>query len=603
MTYHRSSLTIALLLGLCLAFAGCGSSGGGPVGLGNEDGGPDNEDGGGGEPQPGTGSDATLESLRLSSSGRLVPPFDPEIEAYTLDVGFFAAVTLTPTAADADATITVNGDAVSSGLPSAFLDLAPGPNLVAVDVLSADGSAARTYTVTITRAPSGAEEAILQSSNIRSDDMFGSDVAISGDTLVVGAVREDSSATGVNGDGSDNSDGTFNRGAAYVFTRTSSGWIEEAYLKASNTGTGDYFGASVAIDGDTLVVGAFGEDSSATGIDGNQTDNGAEDSGAVYVFTRSNGTWSQQAYIKASNTGAGDRFGGAVAISGDTLVVGAFQEDSSAQGVNGTQADDTALDSGAVYVFTRTGGTWTQQAYLKAANTGEGDAFGEAVAIHGDTLVVGARGEDGSTTGVNGDPLDDAAEDSGAAYVFARVAGIWSQQAYLKASNTEADDEFGGAVSISGDTLVVGAMLEDGSATGVGGDPSDNDASSAGAAYVFARTAGTWSLEAYVKASNTTRNDWFGSSVAICGDVLLVGASSEDNSGANDGELDDLELHSGAAYVFLREAGAWRPDAYLKGSDTDSRDNYGAAVATSGDTLVVGARDVGLRRGSVYIVR
>ena len=137
----------------------------------------------------------------------------------------------------------------------------------------------------------------------------------------------------------------------------------EAYVKASNTGTGDGFGSSVAVDGNTLVVGAPSEDSNATGINGNQANNSASGSGAVYVFTRSNGVWTQQAYLKASNTGVQDHFGTSVALSGETLAVGAPDEDSNAMGINGNQSDNSAENSGAVYIFTRVNGEWHQQAY------------------------------------------------------------------------------------------------------------------------------------------------------------------------------------------------------------------------------------------------
>lgn len=150
---------------------------------------------------------------------------------------------------------------------------------------------------------------------------------------------------------------------------------QQAYLKASNTEADDLFGAAIAISGDTAIVSARWEDSSATGINGNQTDNGLVTSGAVYVFIRNGSSWSQQAYLKASNTGSGDLFGYSIAISGDTLVVGAPGEDSSATGINGNQANNSAFESGAVYIFTRNGTSWSQQAYLKASNTGVIDAL------------------------------------------------------------------------------------------------------------------------------------------------------------------------------------------------------------------------------------
>ena len=167
-----------------------------------------------------------------------------------------------------------------------------------------------------------------------------------------------------------------------------------------------------------MVVGAQLEGSSATGVNGNQTDNSALFSGAAYVFLRDGATWSQQAYLKASNTEFGDAFGTSVAISGETVVVGAFVESSDATGVNGDQTDNSATLSGAAYVFVRDGATWSQQAYLKASNTETNDEFGTSVAISGETVVVGADGESSSASGINGDQTDNSATDSGAAYVF-----------------------------------------------------------------------------------------------------------------------------------------------------------------------------------------
>ncbi|MEB2347675.1 MAG: integrin, partial [Comamonadaceae bacterium] len=144
-------------------------------------------------------------------------------------------------------------------------------------------------------------------------------------------------------------------GAVYIFTRSGSTWSQQAYVKASNTGADDEFGASLALsaDGGTLAVGAFGEKSNATGIDGDQANNSAAYSGAVYVFTRSGSTWSQQAYVKASNTDADDYFGRRLALSADgsTLAVGAYLEDSNATGIGGDQANNSAGSSGAVYLY------------------------------------------------------------------------------------------------------------------------------------------------------------------------------------------------------------------------------------------------------------
>ncbi|MES2583760.1 MAG: FG-GAP repeat protein, partial [Pseudomonadota bacterium] len=324
-------------------------------------------------------------------------------------------------------------------------------------------------------------------------DLFGSSVALSGDgsTLAVSAGGESSTATGINGDQADFNAAT--SGAVYVFIRTGIAWTQQAYVKASNTGADDTFGYSVALssDGSTLAVGALGEDSSATGINGDGTDNGANNSGAAYIFTRTGVTWTQQAYVKASNTGAGDNFGRSVALSADgtTLAVGAYLEASAATGIDGDGTNNSSGQSGAVYVFTRTGVTWAQQAYVKASNTETSDQFGYSVALSGDgnTLVVGAYGEGSNATGISGNQSNNSALGAGAAYVFTRTGVTWTPQAYVKASNTGALDRFSISVALSSDgsTLAVGAYLEASTATGINGNGSNNGAGDSGAVYIY----------------------------------------------------------------------------------------------------------------------
>ncbi len=365
--------------------------------------------------------------------------------------------------------------------------------------------------------------------------------------------------------------GTTTRDYTIVVTRLT--FAQEAYIKASNTDVMDQFSQSVALsgDGNTLAVGAVGEGSAAIGANGDQADNNASFAGAVYVFTRdTGGVWTQQAYVKSSNTDAFDRFGESVALSddGNTLAVGVIHEDSAAIGVTGNQADNSAASAGAAYVFSRdSGGVWTQQAYVKASNTDAGDRFGQSVALSGDgnTLAMGADREDSAAIGVNGDQADNSAFGAGAAYVFTRDSGgVWTQQAYVKASNTDADDFFGGSAALSadGNTLAVGAGREDSAAIGVNGDQADNNARFAGAIYVFTRdTGGVWTQQAYVKASNTDAGDrfgqsedFFGQSMALSGDgnTLAVGAFSEGSAatGVNGDQADNSASAAGAVYVF-----------------------------------------------------
>jgi hypothetical protein len=562
-------------------------------------------------------TNANLASLALSN-GTLDPTFAASQLSYT-SIQLFPVTTLqvTPVTQNSGATLTVNGSAATSGQVSQPIALAAGATTpITIVVTAANGTTTLTYTINVTRqSGSGfAQQAYIKASNTDgiatntsgAGDQFGYATALSadGNTLAVGALYESSNAIGINGIQTNNL--ASESGAVYIFQRIGTAWSQQAYLKASNAEAGDKFGLSVALssDGDTVAVGAFNEDSAATGVNGDQASNSATNAGAAYVFTRSGALWTQQAYLKASNTGITfselDQFGFSVGLSGDgdTLAVGAPGEGSNATGINGNQGDNSAAFSGAVYVFTRSGATWTQQAYVKASNTAASDSFGARVRLSGDgnTLAAGAVGEDSNATGVNGDQTSNAATASGAAYVFTRSGVAWSQQAYIKSSNTGANDEFGNDIALSGDgnTLAVAANAEDSNATGINGDQTSNAATASGAIYIFTRGAGIWSQQAYVKASNTGANDEFGWSVTLSddGNRLAVSASEEDGNaiGLNGNQASNAAVNSGAVYVFARNGGVWTQSAYAKASNTEANDRFGMSVALSGDadTLVVG---------------
>jgi hypothetical protein len=300
------------------------------------------------------------------------------------------------------------------------------------------------------------------------------------------------------------------------------------------------------------------------------------------VFVRDgNGTWSQQAYLKASNTGEGDEFGSSVSISGDTAVVGAPYEDSDADGSGGDQSDNTAGDAGAVYVFVRQNTIWSQEAYLKASNSDPGDYFGYSVSASGETIAVGAIAEASAATGINGDDEDNSRFLAGAVYLFTRAAGNWSQHTYLKASNAGSSDEFGFSVCLSGNDLIVGAPYERSLASGVGGDESDNSGSEPGAAYIYARDGnGNWSQQAYLKATvNDGGDDRFGWTVGISGNHAVVSTPFEDTRGGD----------AGAVYVFSKSGGVWTTNETLFGGETETGDQFGRCVAIDGTLIVAGA--------------
>ncbi|MFS1526376.1 FG-GAP repeat protein [Microbulbifer sp. 2304DJ12-6] len=407
-----------------------------------------------------------------------------------------------------------------------------------------------------------AQQAYIKASNTNLDDRFGKAVSLSGDgnTLAVGTHGEDSNATGINGDQSNND--FIESGAVYMFARTGTTWTQQAYIKASNTNLDDRFGVTVSLsgDGNTLAVGAPNESSNATGIGGDQTNNDGWFSGAAYIFVRTEATWVQQAYVKASNTDIGDAFGQSVSLSrdGNTLAVGAYNEESNATGIDGNQTNNDDWSSGAVYIFVRTEATWAQQAYVKASNAGKSDTFGRPVSLSGDgnTLAVGAYNEASNATGIDGDQSNNDFYGSGAVYVFARTGITWAQQAYVKASNTDRGGLFGHSVSLSGDgnSLGVGALNEKSNARGINGNQANTDEGSSGAVYVFARTNTTWSQQAYVKANNTEREDFFSTSVSLSGDgnTLAVGAEGEDSDATGiDGDSTNNDAPvSGAVYVY-----------------------------------------------------
>jgi len=387
------------------------------------------------------------------------------------------------------------------------------------------------------------QQARLEAPSPQLGDYFGYGVALStnGDTLAIGAPRDSGIGSG--------------SGAAFVFTRNGGIWGLPKIVRGLNTGVGDLFGSSVALsgDGDALAVGAENESGSATGINGQDDDNRAQ-SGAAYVFVRNGNAWSQQAYVKASNTQTFAFFGRRLALSSDgrTLAVGAPGDSS------------VVTSSGAVYVFVHDGTTWSEQARVKALNPGSFERYGEAIALsaNGDVLAVGNALESSFATGINGDGIDYAAPASGAVYVYARNGAAWSQQAYVKASNTQADDLFGTSVALSEDgrTLAVGAIGEDSDARGIAGDQGNDAADNSGAAYVFQHSASGWRQQAYVKPSNTVNQHVlrFGRAVTLSGDVsgdgkaMAVGSPFANNASAGVGgnQNDTSGWNVGAVYLY-----------------------------------------------------
>ena len=418
------------------------------------------------------------------------------------------------------------------------------------------------------------------------NDFFGRAVALTGDTALVGATGVDASVNG--GDG-----------AAYVFVRVGDSWTQQAKLTVSdNQSNNAFFGSAVALSDDTALVSAQG------GGDG-----------SVYAFSRSNGTWTRQAKLIAVDTLQGDNFGGSIAVSGDTALIGSPFDDI-----------DGRLDQGSSYVFTRSGSIWSQQTKLTTVDGGQGDNFGTSVALVGDTALVGAWGDD-----------IDLKTDQGSAYVFTRNGNIWSQQSKLTASDGATDDRFGYVVALSANNALVSAVEDD---------------FNRGSAYTFANSNGLWSQQTKLFANDRVRQVGFGYALALSGDSAIIGALfskvgvnlkqgavyayTQSNNGwgaplkltsgasatgeafgasvAIDGDtalvgaaFDDLgdKENVGSVYVFVRSENGWRKQAKLGASDAIPRAAFGASVALSGDTALIGAPgdgDMGSsERGSAYV--
>jgi hypothetical protein len=398
-------------------------------------------------------------------------------------------------------------------------------------------------------------QAYIKSPDTQAGDDFGRAVSLSadGNILAVGAPGEDSSTHGL---GSTADDNAKDSGAVFTYKRVGETWTPEAYIKGSRTRAADGFGAHLDLsrDGNTLAVGARLDDAAVGGV--NPVDDGttnAANSGALYTFARSGSSWTEQAYLKAQYPSAGDRLGWVLVISGDgnTLVAGAPDEDSTPI-AQGAVPNENALSAGAAFVFSRTGSTWTQQAYLKSTKTQASDQFGGELGISadGNTLAVASAGEDSSTTGVNSKE-DEAATDSGAVYVFARNGSTWTQQAYVKASNTGAGDGFGEdiAFSVDGNVMAIGAY---GEASALPDHPEDDNAQNAGAVYMYSRIAGNWAPKLYLKSPDIGIGDCYGDRVRLTrdGHTLVVGAFAEDSSSASGQHPNDSAQNSGAVYAY-----------------------------------------------------
>jgi len=351
----------------------------------------------------------------------------------------------------------------------------------------------------------------LLASDGHGGDAFGCFISLSGDTALIGAFWDDAN-------GADS-------GSAYIFTRSGSTWTQQAKLFPTDGTEGDNFGSFVSIQDDTALIGAM-----------------YDETGSAYIFTRSGTTWTQQTKLLPSDGEIGDMFGRCVSIDGDTAVVGSPN--------NG--------GTGAAYVFTRSGTTWTQEAKLLASDGEDGDWFGHC-AVDGDTALIGAFYD------------DDNGASSGSVYIFTRSGSTWTQQAKLLPTEGGPGDYFGWSVYLNQDNAIVGAGE-------IGHDH--------GSAYVFTRSGTTWTEQAKLVPSDGETGDHFGVTVSLSGERALIGAP--------------YNVGTGAAYVFTRAGAIWSQQAKLLASDGSGGDLFGYSVSIDSETaLVNGPLNDGI--GAAYI--
>ena len=376
------------------------------------------------------------------------------------------------------------------------------------------------------------EQKLLASDGI-AEAGFGCCAALDGDTLFIGACQDD-----------DN--GHFS-GSAYVFIRTGTTWTFQAKLLPSDGAAEEQFGESVALKGNTAIIGAWYDN-----------DNGLH-SGSAYVFTRTGTTWTQQQKLLPADGVTDAQFGINLDFDGNTALIGANRD------------DDNGIRSGSAYVYTTDGTTWTQQAKLIANDGNPEERFGIDVALEGDTALIGSESSD------QGDY-------SGSVYVFTRSGTTWTLQQKIIPSDGAALDWFGFAISISGDTALFAASQDD----DLGG--------SSGSAYVYIRNGTTWIQQAKLHASDGAANDHFSEqAVALDGDTALIGAFKDRDNG----------LDSGSAYVFTRTGTTWTQQQKLLPSDGAKGDFFSYwAVDLQGNTALIGAwgdDDNGNDSGSAYV--
>ncbi|MGV6859333.1 MAG: cadherin-like beta sandwich domain-containing protein [bacterium] len=538
-----------------------------------------------------------LKAIDLSA-GALEPAFAPDTTSYVvhLDQGI-DKIQVAPIQSHYLASTTIEGTRIANGQYSAPIALSLGNNLVELEVTAQDGVVKRTYFLNIIRgegdpapsgtpgddsnnggsggsgdnndgnggdsgdngdgnqggsdgdnggdtppptddgslpAPSGSRNApgsnflyqayYLKAPAPAKEAKFGSKVAVFGNTIVVGAPKEDSA-----------------KGAVYVFAEEGGNLNAPVRLQPGDLKQEDRFGNGLAIDGNTLVIGATGKDQ------------GANNAGAVYTYRYQNGSWQQVDTLLPSEPGKKHRFGTTLSLSGSTLAVSTLRN----------AADNN--DGGGVYIYTRNGDGWKLQDYIHPDFIGSHDTYSHNIDLEGSTLAIGSFSPDQQCQVSNGDP--------GSVEIYTRNGNQWQFSDIVLAPSGNASDRFGYSVDLDNGKLAVGAMCEDGEGNGE---------TQRGAAYVFQQQGNSWVHQQTVRASNGSSHSLFGDEVKLRGNTLVVSASYDSSTGLS---------AAGAIYVYRNNGGTWQETNILRASNLGKNDRFGQAMAVGGEKIVVGAPD------------
>lgn len=518
-----------------------------------------------------TGCQPLLAALEVSGA-QLTPALSPNVREYRVQVPLLTVQANLHAVGPPGTQVQIDTHPVPTGERWLSPVLPLGETTVEISLLS-DFNVASTYQLTIER--SFAELAYIKAGNANAFDCFGLNVSRDGDTIVVSAPLEDGAANTVNGNASDNS--ATDSGAAYVFVRSGSNWTQQAYLKPTEIAAGDGFGGQVGISKDMIVVGSVRSDTPSGLASGRPARKGA-----AYTFERQNGNWSQRQQFSASDAVNGDLFGYSVVMDAETIFVAAplaggvsaavgavyvFTKQNgqwtevqilkpstaAAGGMFGSSlwlypgvlfvgADQELGGAGALYVFARRGEAWVEQQRL-AGDPGRNDHnFGWAVAMNGDRLAISASASNDPTS----------VSPAGSVYLYKRAGDQWVANGVMQAPVARSSDYFGSILCMTDSALVIGASGDAGGARGIGGDPTRSDSSASGAVYIYPIVDSVSATPVYLKASNADSLDGFGYAMTCSEGELVITAPFEASASSGidaKSASDNAAVSSGAIYV------------------------------------------------------